>query len=526
MVAVKNMKRIIKRSIIFIAICSAAFVLILSQGWISLSPSGLPSGKPVLSSNKKIYRVDEKPHFVLSFPKPLLNSWLDGRSVWAAEPVQTKVYYDGQEIDLPVDVEQTGQGTEITIEPDGLVKPGKYTVETQVATNEGPVTTTQNFAWGVLAVNTDKSIYLPGESTLIQMAVLSSTGNTICDAPLSLTITDPAGQTSDLEVVRSGVCSGNSYVEKPDYTSAYKVDAVGRYKMQLQLADSDYTLTDYFEVSESVLFDITRTGPTRIYPLAQYAMQFKVHVSQNFSGTVTETLPPSFQVTTDEGSLVTSGDSLQQIQWQVNWTAGGDYTFSYRFKTPPQSPAFYFIGPLTFTSQDDGQVFKEARRWQLAVDAPPALEATDAWARFAGSDTRSFTVPASLSNSVLLYFYESETRAGFSNLDVGSVQWNNVNLALLDIIDNTEGASSTVEVWYLANPDAGTLNFEWGNATVSSNTRQGLAVYSGASQSIPTNITEILDPDDPSGTLTGTTSGNLVMGAFGASGSDLDTYHR
>src|SRR3989344_1010007 len=323
MVAVKNMKRIIKRSIIFIAICSAAFVLILSQGWISLSPSGLPSGKPVLSSNKKIYRVDEKPHFVLSFPKPLLNSWLEGRSVWAAEPVQTKVYYDGQEIDLPVDVEQTGQGTEITIEPDGLVKPGKYTVETQVATNEGPVTTTQNFAWGVLAVNTDKSIYLPGESTLIQMA------------------------------------------------------------------DSDYTLTDYFEVSESVLFDITRTGPTRIYPLAQYAMQFKVHVSQNFSGTVTETLPPSFQVTTDEGSLVTSGDSLQQIQWQVNWTAGGDYTFSYRFKTPPQSPAFYFIGPLTFTSQDDGQVFKEARRWQLAVDAPPALEATDAWARFAGSDTRS-----------------------------------------------------------------------------------------------------------------------------------------
>jgi len=151
------------------------------------------------------------------------------------------------------------------------------------------------------------------------------------------------------------------------------------------------------------------------------------------------------------------------------------------------------------------------------------LEATTSWSHFAASGTKAFTVPTGLSNSVLLYFYESETRSGFSNLDVGSVQWNDVNLALLDIITDTEGGGSAVEVWYLANPDAGALTFEWGNATVSSNTRQGLAVYSGADQSIPTNITEILDPDDPSGTLTGTTSGNLVIGAFGASGSDMDT---
>ena len=47
----------------------------------------------------------------------------------------------------------------------------------------------QDFSWGVLAVNVNKSIYLPGEIAYVQMGVVDDWGSTVCDAKLDLNIT-------------------------------------------------------------------------------------------------------------------------------------------------------------------------------------------------------------------------------------------------------------------------------------------------------------------------------------------------
>ncbi len=357
---------------VFVGVCILviAIALVLGYGWLPTKNSTF-KGTPVLSTQKLIYLPDEKPQFSLNFKTPQARAWLGGRQVLAASPIQTKVLYNGQPLpfNIPVEVNQTDNGANLTLNPDGPIKPGKYTLQATVQTDKGPATTSQNFAWGVLAVNTDKSIYLPGETALIQMGVLSSNGHTICDAPLSLTVTDPNGNQAQPSVQPSGQCHGDNYVNTPDYTATYQASITGRYKMTLRLADSSYILSDYFEVAPSVPFDISRSGPTRLYPPESYPMDFKIHANQDFTGTVAETLPQSFSVTSAGGGEVTNDNDKQQISWQVNWQSGHDYNLSYEFKAPLISPAFYFVGPLKLAAASGQQVFQEARQWQIAGDA-------------------------------------------------------------------------------------------------------------------------------------------------------------
>ncbi len=51
---------------------------------------------------------------------------------------------------------------------------------------------------GVLAINVNKSIYLPGEEAYLQMAALRDDGHTICDAGLRLQIKNPKSKTQIL----------------------------------------------------------------------------------------------------------------------------------------------------------------------------------------------------------------------------------------------------------------------------------------------------------------------------------------
>jgi len=49
------------------------------------------------------------------------------------------------------------------------LKPGMYHLSLQLRTIEGVVNVEQDFSWGVIAVNTNKSIYKPGETAKLDL---------------------------------------------------------------------------------------------------------------------------------------------------------------------------------------------------------------------------------------------------------------------------------------------------------------------------------------------------------------------
>lgn len=274
------------------------------------------------------------------------------------------------------------------------VRPGKYAIELKIVDGDKTYLQQQDFSWGVLAVNTNKSIYSPGETAYLQMAVLDDFGNTICDADMFLEITAPDGGVAYLNtgndlVVRNSACGPDNVIDTPDYFAHYGLAGSGVYRTKLiaRTANGVREINDSFEVRDEAPFDVERVGPTRIYPLANYRMRINIRANEDYAGDITEIVPGSFKVISQELSL--NGSPLKRIGENGETRTGNDghdggilswkniklkqydsLSILYEFDAPDISPEFYLLGPLKMGD------FVEARKWQIASDAVSVINAT------------------------------------------------------------------------------------------------------------------------------------------------------
>ena len=247
--------------------------------------------------------------------------------------------------------------------------PGKYAVQVLVNENETIFIDEFEFYWGVLAVNTEKSMYFPNESVTLNLAALTDRGDTICDAILELKIINPKNEFFDVPVEQSGSCGENNVTDIPDYLAHFSTTGEwGLYKIQLQhknkVGEVVHKIEDSFEVREYIPFDIKRTAPTRIYPPAPYTVTLDITANRSFVGDITERVPRGFVFADTSGAEVTTLEEVTILTWKnVEMAVGETRTFTYVFDAPDISPYMYLLGPMDM----DG--FRELRQWQIASDA-------------------------------------------------------------------------------------------------------------------------------------------------------------
>jgi len=376
----------------------------IEDKWLTTGESGeatIANGltlKPV----KTTFLSNEGPQFNLEVERDKISSKFKGlgpRKVEAADfsegvQVETNVFYQGKRVDIPTEVTKDKQGGyDIRLIPSQTFKPGRYTLQTTVIGGEGVYQGSQDFNWGVLAINTNKSTYLPDETVQLSLAVLDDKGEMVCDADLELRIMnhelgrDDRLSTEDGSITVNQECHTKGFTLKPDYAAVYQVTDVGVYKMDLEAktVNGTYSISDSFEVRETVAFDIERVAPTRIYPPETYPVSLKVKVNEDFKGEVVEKVPGTFSFTniksqlTNKFNIKNSDDQNEtRLSWQVDWKAGETHELSYEFKAPNESPQFYLIGPLEFystlpTSASQKFVYGESRSWQIASDVTNLL---------------------------------------------------------------------------------------------------------------------------------------------------------
>lgn len=337
-------------------------------------------------------------------------------------------------------------------------KPGKYVLTIEVVDGNNTFYIDQEFTWGVLAVNVDRSIYLQGEQAYIQMGVLDDEGHTICDAELELQVVDPAGtitvlSTDDNSIEYGDECAGDSYTTSPDYHAFYRANDLGEYTMNLTATTKNgvRSIIDRFEVREEVPFDVMRTGPTRIYPPELYPVTLEINAREDYTGEIVEYVPRTFQVFIPEGSLPfrthEEGDTKQLI-WDLSLLEGENYRLEYLFDAPDISPEFYLLGPLAIGE------FMEIREWQIASDAVSA----DNFGGVAGTSF-SFDIGSAGTNRLVAVFADDEsTGSNLTNVTVDGNGCNNVTIA-----DNSNGIGNHQELWYCDEDDLGSSN---GSVTV------------------------------------------------------------
>lgn len=246
--------------------------------------------------------------------------------------------------------------------------PGKYELRVVVEEDGDRYEDTLEFFWGVLAVNTNKSQYFPNETVHLSMAALTDRGDTICNADLRLTITDPSLTVREVPVVPGGDCGPNNVTSVPDYVATFSDTAdVGQYRLALTHYSKEgvrlFETIDTFEVNEYIPYDIERSAPTRIYPPAPYDVTISITAHRSFEGRIKEKLPRGFLVLDSGGGTVSSFGEENYIEWDAKLDTGESLELAYTFDAPDISPYLYLLGPLDM----DG--FRELRSWQIASDA-------------------------------------------------------------------------------------------------------------------------------------------------------------
>lgn len=381
--------------------------------------------------------------------------------------------------------------------PTGTFVPGKYLVKVN-----GDLLTT--FSWGVLALNPNKSIYLPGETATFSMAALNEEGHNLCAADLVLTVSSPSNESSSPEIISSRDCLGDNYTETPDYLSRIPVSEVGTYQLELLNRGSGDRLTDTFEVRASLPYSLERVGPTRINPIYPYTMKLVVTAHQTIQGTLTDVLPPEII-------------SLNPPSWSVDLKSGEQAEYTYSFDAADKSPEFYLLGPATLAG------LSESRRWQIAGDASPVVQGTNTSAETTTVTSHTVNLPASIqSGETLIAVFAYAVADG-----TASISWPGGWTQFFALENNSGGTEGFAGAWRKADGTEGsTITVTTGTTS----TRSSHVSYRISGATDPTVTPPEAQtaqgnngsPDPPSLTPTGGAKDYLWL-AVGAS-SHGDTY--
>lgn len=289
-----------------------------------------------------------------------------------ANPVVASVVGpDGKPTDLhPAFLTVNGRLRISFSEPGSRFMPGLYHLKLWIWQNNAIYFTENDFTWGVLAVNFNKSIYALGDIAHIGLGVLTNQGHTVCEAKISLLITAPSGRTFSMTtengmVIRNKTCGPQTVTNEPDYNASLLTRETGSYNVTVAATTNEGTrkTQDKFEVQDPPVFDVERLAPTRIYPPATYGMEIRIKANQDFAGNVTESLPTDFSAVSELQTQRSFAGETQTISWPVNLKKGSSTMLAYSFNAPDISPALFKMGPLQIGS------WQEARQWQLASDA-------------------------------------------------------------------------------------------------------------------------------------------------------------
>lgn len=293
---------------------------------------------------------------------------------------------------------------------------GLYKIVVEVNDN-GSITRQEDwFKWGLIAVNTYRSTYGPGDKAQFEIAVLDNLSYGACGPNLNITmtVTEPGGS-----IFTYGNSSGQ-IIETPHcgvFTAEHTTTAEGTYLVSARAVDAsngiDNTIDTNFLVAGSYDFDIVRNALTKIDPARTNSVQINVtpKISLGQRGyAIVERVPKEFSIAGDgknPAPQVQAAGDEKVLSWQVE-NPSESISVGYFYDVPQVMPWLYYIGPAEIQYNDANSEYFEARPWQIAVDSPSVF--------YAGGI--------------------SQTRAGGTfdnNTSIGTFAWGNLaNAGLID----------------------------------------------------------------------------------------------
>ncbi|MBR9680868.1 MAG: DUF2341 domain-containing protein, partial [Candidatus Altiarchaeota archaeon] len=261
-----------------------------------------------------------------------------------------------------VSIVQTGNDFDFSITKPKNFRGGEYTLVIDAGVQKEEIT----FEWGLVTINTKKSIYRPREIVDGYIVVLDKFGSPVNDADINLTVTGPG-----LFTEKSTSSSTITRVGEGIYYTTWQVFSEGTHFMNVSASGlfTDHRFSSNLLVDKNPEFDILRSAPLSIYPReGPFSSKIGVFSRDKTSFDLVEYLPKDFIIFSSGGATITETQDSYELTW--NNIENGSVV-EYWFNTPEVWPYLYEMR----AKADD---FLETRPWYLAVD-PPAYWFNYTW---------------------------------------------------------------------------------------------------------------------------------------------------
>ncbi len=224
----------------------------------------------------------------------------------------------------------------------------------------------EKFTYGLVSLNTKKSIYSIGELVEFILVVLDKDGHSVSNSTIELRITDCANNTVLLSTSETTITSGD---ERGIYIADYFTKREGNHTIDvIALIDGvAVTFSTYFWVLQKYDFNILRTTASRIDPTSQGSFNVIVDIESFVNEellTIKEVVPAVFTIHNTDAT-VTMVDNIKILTWERS-LLGNKTSVRYSYTVPPICPYLYSMGPVEV--QFGSRTFKEVKPWFIAVD--------------------------------------------------------------------------------------------------------------------------------------------------------------
>jgi hypothetical protein len=287
------------------------------------------------------------------------------------------------------------------------ITPGVYKVETTLVKDGKTYTANDSYQWGLVSLNTKKSIYKSGEIADFIIVVLDNGGHSVCNANIEMNIADPNGNTKILS-------SGNGITPNSQcglYDAQYTTTSEGNYTINLSAQNPSgiAKFNTSFLVQNSFAFDVIRTADSKIDPTKSNSFNVRIDISSYVNQKtlqIQEFVPSVFNVITNANVQVIGDTKI--LTWNKDLI--GNKTFvEYSYSVPLKFPELYALGSAQI-NYGSNQTFREARNWFVAVD--PLTLALDGSNIGTGTTSASAALTTTNANDVIYVIVGTCSNAG------------------------------------------------------------------------------------------------------------------
>lgn len=289
----------------------------------------------------------------------------------------------GNDTGLKPTIESSGTKNDqfyIAIPSGNFFVPGVLKLKVILSQDSNRAILEKQFRWSAISINYLQSTYAPGDKAELGVAVVDDSGQLICNAKTTVTITAPNNKTTIFTT--SETCKDEGAKKRTNYKVIYFPEAEGQHKVEVSVETNEgpRQRESNFLVTDRAAITVVHKDPeSLIFSSSEKTVTMLIHTRRPLNSMVRLPIPNTFTIEniSGGGKLIPSPTGEPRIVWPLILKGGETGTLTFTYRASDISPAIYQLGLLDIRNPealiqsnivgDLDSIFLDKHKWEIVA---------------------------------------------------------------------------------------------------------------------------------------------------------------